>query len=857
MATAEREILNAFVDGSELVLLWRKLEDGRVYASRRQAEHVGFLRRADVGADLMRELRTSAVIRQIVEEGEFWRVGWTSREAREGYCTHPESPLARAGVEVLEGDVDPVRRYLTDRPVRLASPRRCYLDIETDSRVSFADKEKMRLLTWAVVPHGGGEPVSGVLAEDSDKAERALLEQLWRALDPYDQVSAWYGDGFDFPVLFARSKLHRLRTDARRWLWVDQLEVFRKLHHGGDGDEKRSMSLESIGQAVTGRGKLESPPFVRERFGDKALGALSWDLWAAGGEFRDLLVRYNVKDAELLRGIESSTGYLDLFGAICGVCRLFQVTRSLDNLQQMDGYLLPRGRERGYHFPTKRHVEQAVKFKGAFVMQPRTLDAAWRKRRGMGDGIARDVHVADFSSMYPSVILSFNMSPDTKVAGPVNGPIPEGMCRVSLTGVCFRTDADGLLPAAIRDLMKLRVEWNDLKSKLAPGTPEWAHADQMSSAYKVMVLAFYGGVGSPFGRYFDRQIAESVTQAGVWLIKRAIEEVESRGWQVVYSDTDSTFVVGVGRQEFADFVGWCNAELFPGMLRGQGCRENAVKLAYEKEFDRLVLTSAKRYCGSVRHYKWTTTCCCTSAKGQPGALDVKGMRCRDCGATYERLPSIRSAPEIRGLEYRRGDVLKLAADLQARVIDLLVGGLGVDPGTVPTADLERFHEALSHARERVLREPLAVEDVALSKALSRPLKDYAAKVKLDGTDAAQPPHVQVAKILRQRGRDVREGTRVEYFVQDGAASPMRVLPAEDWKGECDRYHLWDTLVFPATQRLLEAAFPGHDWEVWAKVRPAKVRAACKGSSRAEVTSLATADAPFALVPVEAGSRRRR
>ena len=847
---ASEEILNSFVDGQELVKLFRSPKDGRVYAKRRPAEYSMFLRREDVGAALLRDLKGSVVIRGVKDEGAFLRCSFTSFEARQGYCSHPESPLVQEGIETFEGDVDPVRRHFTDGDVKIAPPRRCYLDIETDSRVSFADKEEMRVLTWAVVAHDTGERWSGCLEAFDDRSERELLVALWAALDPFDQVVGWYLDGFDAPVIFARSKLHKIRTDARRWLWLDQLEVVKKFHHGGDGDEKRSMRLEDMGQALTGRGKLKAPGWVTERFGDRSMGELSYELWEAGGEFRKLLVDYNVQDTDLLRAIEQKTGYLNLFDAVCRVCRLFATTASLQNTHQMDGYMLRLGLERGYRFRTKRFHE-SVKFKGAFVMQPATLDAGWRAQHGMQDGISRSVHVCDFSSMYPSIIMAWNMSPDTKVAGAINGPIEPGTCRTPLTGVCFKTDVEGILPAAIRELSKLRQEWNDRKATLAPGSDEWVEAGHLSQAYKVVVLAFYGVMGSVFSRFFDKGIAESVTQAGVWLIKQTMHAAEQRGYQVIYGDTDSLFVTGPTRVEFASFVRWCNEELYPGLLVGQGCRPNdalPVKLAYEKEFERLVMTSAKRYVGSMRHFKWTTSCSCTTAKGNPGALDVKTMRCRDCGVVHESLPPVRGEPEIKGLEYRRGDALKMAADLQAHAIDLLVGGMGIAERPVPTESLEDYHAVLSRVRQRILEQPIEIADVKLSKALSKPLKEYVTKQKLDGQEAAQPPHVQIAKILKQRGQDVREGTRVDYFVADGAASPMKVLPAEDWAGSCDRFYLWEDLVWPPTLRLLEAAFPGHDWAAWTKVRPPKVR-----STKATRASADQSDMFGAVQPGRASS----
>jgi DNA polymerase elongation subunit (family B) len=853
-------IVNAYVDGRELVLVSRDA-NSRVVVQRKAAEYVSYLKTADVPIELGRELRGSRYVTGMKAEGPWCRVTWADEGSRREMLRNELSPLVKADIESFEGDVDPVVRYCTDHDVEIAKPQRCYLDIETDSRVPFAEKEKMRILTWAVSAHDTGERWSGVLREWTDAAERALLQELWAALQRFDQICAWYGDGFDFPVICARSGLLGISVDARRFLFVDHLEVVKKLnaHAAESGDEKRSMKLEDIGQSITGRGKLKPPPEVSERWPDKSLGSITYEMWEAGGQFRQWLLDYNVQDTDLLREIELKTGYLELFETVCQVCRIVPNTAGLQGTHYVDGYMLRLGKERGHHFATRKFSESVVKFKGAYVMQPASLDADWRAKHGMQDGIARNVHVCDFAGMYPSIIISFNMSPDTKLPNaPINGPIPGGTCRAPITGVSFATDREGILPTALRDIIARRKRWNDLKASLPPGTPDWHSADRMSGAYKIVANTFYGVVGSPFSRYFDKSVAESVTQVGVWLLKATMHEAERRGFAVLYGDTDSAFVTNASRDAFGEFVRWCTAELYPRMLGEQGAVVNEIKLAYEKEFDRLAMTSAKRYCGSFRHYKWSTTCVCTTAKGNPGSLNVRTLTCADCGMVHGSLPPIRSAPEIKGLEYKRGDVLRMAAELQACVIDMLVGGLGVagDDCLVPTATLEHYHAKLSRVRQRILEQPLALEDVKLSKGLSRGLKDYSAKKKLDGADAAQPPHVQVAHILKKRGQDVREGTRIEYFVLDGNSAPMLVAPAADWTGECDRYYIWEDLVYPATQRLLEAAFPGHDWEVWRKVRPAKIRVSKAATAAA---ALAEQSALFGNVelPAALGQRKRK
>lgn len=777
------EVLNAYLDENDtrLVLVHRD-ERGHRRQTKLKAEWASFYAKNDLSEKLLRDLKSSAYVSSVRADVEFVRVTWKGEHARRDFTSDPRSPLVQADIKTYEGDVDPIRRFLSDHTVRVATPRLCYLDIETDSRVPFSRKTEMRVLSWALVD-AAGDAQLGVLEADTDEAERALLIAFWAALESFDQVLAWNGDNFDFPVLFARSEHCGVECDARKWLWLDHLALFKRMnmHSAESGDEKQSMKLEDIAQAVVGEGKEATPEWIKKRFGDKSLGALAWQLWDGGIECRRFLVKYNLRDTDLLRRIEKETGYAALFATLCEVCNIFGDSAGLNPTHQVDGFMLKLGRERGHRFPTRKFRESIEQFKGAYVMEPET------------EGIERNVHVCDFASLYPSIILSFNMSPDTKRSVPVNGPIPINHCRAPTTGVGFATDVVGILTLALREILRLRKYWNDKKAAAVPGTPEWVDADRRSNAYKVAANSFYGVVGSAFSRYFDPQVAESVTTTGVWLLKAVIAAAIARGWKAIYGDTDSAFVKGCTEEEFRIFVEWCNKELFPKMIAGQGCIENNIKLAYEKEFARIIFTSAKRYCGVYSHYKGTRA-------------------------------TVDSKPEIKGLEYKRGDASRMARQLQGHVIDLLCGGLKIDNGSTPTEELDRYHQIVSELREHVLKDPLTHAEVVMSKSLSRPLREYVSKPKKDGTKASLPSHVQMAHVMKERGQEVGEGTRVEYVVTDGDVSPHKVMLAEDYTGsEIDRHYIWESLVFPPSLRLLRAAFPKADWERWARSRPPKLR----------------------------------
>jgi DNA polymerase elongation subunit (family B) len=817
---AEPAYVNGFVDDRDLVLLYRNAR-GALCKAVRRAEWVSYLRARDLDDVALRGLRTSARVVGMREEGEWLRVEWVDQEART--LVHQRGGYFDSiGVPHYEADVSPLRRFFSDSGAKVGKPRRAYLDIETDSRVSpvLAAAGKARVLCWVLKDEDLNEIGRGVLRAPPyllkddpcerlvDEAERQLLEALWTALDPYDQVVAWYGDGFDFPVIRLRSQILGANMmggtrplDVRRWAWIDLMEVYDRHNQAQSGDEKESLSLQAVATALIGEGKKEYD------------ASKTYEGWV--GDV-DRLVEYCAQDTLLLPKIERKKRFLALVDAICDVARVFPNTEGLNPTHYVDAFMLRLAVEQGTHFLTRRGWTQEErdahqKFKGALVIKPR--------RRG----ILRDVHVADFSGMYPSIILTQNMSPETKRAVPMSGPIPPGHCRSPVTRVGFALEPQGMLCLALTKVRALRKEWTKLQASYPGGSQEWFDAGQMSLAYKVIANTFYGVVGSIWSRYFDVDVATSTTQTGVWLIQATIQEAEKRGMRVLYSDTDSCAVENTTRAEFAAFVEWCNRELYPRMVAECGCTQNHIEIAYEKEFERLVFVAAKKYTGTYRHYKWTTNC----VDGCQGSVSLRTMRCEGtkksapCGRTFTdaTLPAPRGEAEIRGLAYRRGDSTHSARSLQKEVIDLLMGKRCEDPA--------QFVVILERYRRHILEDELALGEVVQAQSLTKPLRQYASKRSKDGRrELSELPHVQIAHVLAARGEQITEGTKIPYYLRDASQAPMVVAHAGEYANDADRYYLWERKVYPATQDLLEAAFPeqASTWDAYASVRPKKNRA---------------------------------
>jgi|SRR5882672_338177 len=800
----DRAYVNGFVDGSELVLLFRD-DAGKLGAHRRPADWSSFHKHGEIQPTELRQLREASAVAGITSEKDFLRIRYRAPEYRANVVRWLREEHAVAS---YEGDVDPFRRFFSDHPATIQKPRRVFLDIETDSRVppAVARRGKARVLCWSLVDEDERVVSARVLREDSDEAERELIEGLWEQLGGFDQVVAWFGDDFDFPIVKLRTQAlgAKVRT-FDRWLWMDQMVLYERMNKNAaeSGDEKESLALESVARIHLKEGK-----------GNFDAGK-TWEAWEAGGPERLRMLRYCVRDTVLLAKLEKKLGHLAINDAICEIARTFPDTQSANPTSYVDAYLLRLYGERGLRAPTRvwEQGEPHEKFAGAFVLEPKLT------------GIVKDAHVLDFSGMYPSIQMTWNMSPETiEPLVPINGPIPPGCSRAPATRAGFRTDVPGLLPLFMKEVRKLRKYWSKKQAEAAAGSPEWWQAFRMSMAFKVIANAAFGVIGSVFSRFHKRAVAESTSTTGVYLIHQTMSAAQERGMDPIYGDTDAAMLRNVTREQVAEFVEWCNKELYPRIAREHGCVENHLELAYEKEYERVVFVkksgggaTKKRYAGVFRHFKGTASCTCDVVKDgeqQPGALDVKTMTCRDCGKHHEQFPPPRGKPDIRGFEYKRGDTFKLTRALQFECIQKLLEERSEDPSDfVPIVD-RYFHH--------VLREPLPIEEVAQSAALGKSLREFekSQKVKKDGTPMAESVHVRVGRELKKRGEMVDEGTRVSYVVVDATESPQKVIPAADYVGELDRHYLWDA-VWKPTRALVDAAFPHYDWSGYDKTRPKK------------------------------------
>ena len=221
--------------------------------------------------------------------------------------------------------------------------------------------------------------------------------------------------------------------------------------------------------------------------------------------------------------------------------------------------------------PKRPKVFSNDKFVGAYVQDPQRGKHNW-------------VYDLDITSMYPSCIMSLNISPETKI-GKIIGWNPEEFLDknnkktytieqggkemgkftekelgnflngrgvgVASNGVMYRSDKDGLLPALLRKWFDERVEYRKLSKKFHEqgDKVQSDYFDRRQYLQKIVLNSLYGVLGLSSFRFYDLDNAEAVTKTGQSLIKFTKKisnsfynrELGDNKDHCIYIDTDSVF----------------------------------------------------------------------------------------------------------------------------------------------------------------------------------------------------------------------------------------------------------------------------------------------------------------------------
>ncbi len=172
----------------------------------------------------------------------------------------------------------------------------------------------------------------------------------------------------------------------------------------------------------------------------------------------------------------------------------------------------------------ERNDLPVIPYRGAIMLKPEV-------------GLHENVAVVDFSSMYPSLMVKYNISPDS-----ITDEKDLDAFSVPEVGWRFRRQPPGLYAIALGKLLDERKRLKREVSRLEKGSRAYRLLKARERAVKIITNATYGYAGWAGSRWYSKQVAESAAALGRDTMNKAIAMAKDLGLSVLYGDTDSLFV---------------------------------------------------------------------------------------------------------------------------------------------------------------------------------------------------------------------------------------------------------------------------------------------------------------------------
>jgi DNA polymerase I len=249
-------------------------------------------------------------------------------------------------------------------------------------------------------------------------------------------------------------------------------------------------------------------------------GKFDMDVFTGWTERFDDYVDYCMQDTILLKKIDEENHVLNFFMSLQRICGVS--FPSCHNVTRFARGLLSRRTH--WKAPTRSRQEKQ-EYEGAFIPPPKP---------GRYEGVA----CVDYKGLYPSIILSHNLSWETQVPSHRKN---EANVRELPDGTCWMQGTDALLPKIVNEMFDLRDMYKQ-KMREASSENERNGWNTLQLAVKRVMASFYGMTASAYWGWSDFDIASAITACGRRAIKFLMEESENQGYSSLYGHTDSAFV---------------------------------------------------------------------------------------------------------------------------------------------------------------------------------------------------------------------------------------------------------------------------------------------------------------------------
>lgn len=542
-----------------------------------------------------------------------------------------------------EADVKPEFKYLMTTNLKWADARDrniCYYDIETfldepsdgetfstpsnpfapitSIQVYSTKLDKYLIFTWhceetasitkpVVIDNDG---VSYVFCRD----EADVIISFFEFMKMYnvDILAGWYSKQFDLPYICERC--NRLNID------YNQMSPINRVAHYNHGFEWKTFidgidhidMMDAVAEVGYNLPNNKLATAAKEILNDPDTEKLTEVTWRDWKDNFSGFMRYGLRDVKILKRIDEELGIMDLFCTVQKITNMLQLNDISFKSSVIDKFIMSECKNE-YVFPT-RHTATKEQYKGAHVLDPKP-------------GLFKDVGIVDYASLYPTSVMSFNLSPETLICSQeeiekLGLSIENVISELNKSGTKYvdtgfdeelvgkrylfyaQSSKLGVLPKILKKMYEERVRIKG-EMKLETDPIHKNALDKHQYALKIILNSAYGAFGFNFFRLYKVEVADAITFFARRALDFAISGLENDNYEVIYGDTDSCFFVH-NRRDIESWLNNFNESLKTTFIPtyNNGTLENylMMQLEYEKDFERIYFgDSKKRYYGIERN----------------------------------------------------------------------------------------------------------------------------------------------------------------------------------------------------------------------------------------------------------------
>lgn len=361
------------------------------------------------------------------------------------------------------------------------------------------------------------------------------------------------------------------------------------------------------------------------------------------------------------------------------------------------GVLVPYQKQQAEEWKTARQLIRADR--GGLVYQPLI-------------GLHQEVAELDFVSMYPSIMVHYNISPETV------GVNASGAEIVPELGIPVDQSREGLVPQTLRPLLAKRIALKQQLAQLTRQDCRYRPLKARADALKWLLVVCFGYLGYKNARFGRIESHEAVTAYGREALLRAKEAAEAMGFTVLHMYVDGIWVQQAGHKEPADFAA----------LQAEILARTSLPIALEGV------------------YRWVAFLPSRRDERVPVANRYFGVFSD-------------GTVKLRGIEARRRDTAPWVAQVQQEIVGLLTA---VPSGQPLESCLPAVWARLRQHVADLQNGQISLTALLVSQTLSRELTAY----------RVPSPAARAAQQLALAGKTLRPGQRVRFLYARGEPGVM-------------------------------------------------------------------------------------